>query len=62
MQLYPGGVEELISVDMGCVGDDLNGDEYRVSICAKDSSGPYDFDMTNRLISLGKGVWDRLYS
>lgn len=50
----PENVEELISVDMGCVGDDLNGDEYRVSICAKDSSGPYDFDMTNRLISLAK--------
>ena len=50
----PEDVEELISVDMGCVGDDLNGDEYRVSICAKDSSGPYDFDMTNRLISLAK--------
>ena len=41
-------------VDMGCVGDDLNGDEYRVSICAKDSRGPYDFDMTNRLIGLAK--------
>ena len=50
----PQGVTEAISVDMGCVGDDLNGDEYRVSICAKDSRGPYDFDMTNRLIGLAK--------
>lgn len=50
----PQDVEELIAVDMGCVGDDLNGDEYRVSICAKDSRGPYDFDMTNRLIGLAK--------
>lgn len=50
----PQDVEELIAVDMGCVGDDLNGDEYRVSICAKDSRGPYDFNMTNRLIALAK--------
>ena len=41
----PADVSEILSVDMGCVGDDLNGDEYRVSICAKDSRGPYDFDM-----------------
>lgn len=50
----PQDVEELIAVDMGCVGDDLNGDEYRVSICAKDSRGPYDFDLTNELIHLAK--------
>ena len=35
---------------MGALGDDLGGDEYKVSICAMDSSGPYDYDMTNRLI------------
>ena len=45
---------KLLAVDMGCVGDDLSCTEYDVSICAKDSSGPYDFDMTNRLISLAK--------
>lgn len=50
----PQDVEELLAVDMGALGDDLTGDEYKVSICAKDSSGPYDFDMTNRLIELAK--------
>lgn len=50
----PQDVEELLAVDMGAIGDDLTGDEYTVSICAKDSSGPYDFDMTNRLIALAK--------
>ena len=50
----PEDIEEFIAVDMGALGDDLAGDEYRVSICAKDSSGPYDFDMTTRLISLAK--------
>lgn len=43
-------VEDLLAVDMGCVGNDLNCNELQVSICAKDSSGPYDFDFTNELI------------
>ncbi|MDD3999351.1 MAG: M42 family metallopeptidase [Bacilli bacterium] len=47
-------VDELIAVDMGCVGEDLNCTEYDVSICAKDSSTPYDFEITNRLIALAK--------
>lgn len=50
----PEDVEEFLAIDMGAMGSDLSGDEYRVSICAKDSSGPYDFDMTNRLIDLAK--------
>lgn len=44
--------DEFLTVDMGCVGLDLNGNEYAVSICAKDSGGPYDFELTNRLIAL----------
>ena len=39
---------------MGAIGDDLNGDEYKVSICAMDSSGPYDYEMTNRLIQIAE--------
>ena len=50
----PPEVEEFLAIDMGAVGSDLSGDEYHVSICAKDSSGPYDFDMTNRLIRLAR--------
>lgn len=50
----PDDIEEIVAVDMGVVGDDLNGSEYKVSICAKDSSGPYDYDLTGRLISLAK--------
>ena len=50
----PEEIEEFIAVDMGAVGDDLKGDEYKVSICALDSSGPYDYDMTNRLIEIAK--------
>lgn len=47
-------IHELISVDMGCIGLDLSCTEYDVSICAKDSSGPYDYDLTSRFIELAK--------
>ena len=50
----PEDITEFIAVDMGVIGDDLNGSEYKVSICAKDSSGPYDYELTGRLISLAK--------
>ena len=50
----PEDITEFIAVDMGAIGDDLNGSEYKVSICAKDSTGPYDYDLTDRLISLAK--------
>ena len=47
-------VDELLAVDMGCVGDDLSCTEYQVSICAKDSNGPYDYEMVSRLVELAK--------
>jgi putative aminopeptidase FrvX len=50
----PEEITEFIAVDMGVIGDDLNGSEYKVSICAKDSNGPYDYDVTTRLINLAK--------
>ena len=50
----PEDVEELLAVDMGCVGDDLAGNEFEVSICAKDGGVPYDYDMTNKLIQIAK--------
>lgn len=48
-------VDELLAVDMGCIGEDLSCTEHQVSICCKDSSGPYDFDIINRLVKLSKG-------
>ena len=50
----PGDVRELLAVDMGCVGTDLSCTETDVSICAKDSGGPYDYQMTSRLIELAQ--------
>ena len=46
----PENITELLAVDMGCIGDDLECTEFDVSICAKDSSGPYDYDLTSELI------------
>lgn len=48
----PNDIQELIAVDMGAIGDDLNGSEQAVSICAKDSSGPYDYRIVSRMIEL----------
>ena len=52
--LYKLEIEDLLAVDMGCVGGDLNCKETQVSICAKDSAGPFDFDFTNELIARAK--------
>ncbi len=46
--------EELLCIDMGAPGTGQNTDEYSVSICAKDNSGPYDYKMRNRLVELAK--------
>ena len=50
----PSGVTEVISVDMGCVGDGLTCTEYQVSICAKDSRGPYNYDVVTNLIKAAR--------
>ncbi|AFK22332.1 M42 family metallopeptidase [Pyrococcus sp. ST04] len=55
---YPKSTKELLVVDMGVVGEGVYGRETAVSIAAKDSTGPYDYDMTTRLIELAedKGI------
>ncbi len=47
-------VDELIAVDMGCIGDDLSCSEQDVSICCKDSSGPYDYNIISKLVKIAK--------
>lgn len=44
------GVKDFIAVDMGVVADDLKTNEEKVSVCAKDSTGPYNYDLTTELI------------
>ena len=50
----PAGVTEAISVDMGCVGAGLQCTERQVSICAKDSGGPYSHEVVKKLIAAAK--------
>ncbi len=50
----PQGVTEVISVDMGCIGTGLTCKETQVSICAKDSRGPYNYDVVTGLIEAAK--------
>ena len=50
----PAGVTEAISVDMGCVGNGLQCTERQVSICAKDSGGPYSYEVVGKLIEAAK--------
>ena len=50
----PAGVTEAISIDMGCVGNGLQCTERQVSICAKDSGGPYSYEVVGKLIDAAK--------
>ena len=50
----PSGVTEAISIDMGCVGNGLQCTEKQVSICAKDSGGPYNYEVVGKLIAAAK--------
>jgi putative aminopeptidase FrvX len=50
----PADVEELLSVDMGCVGDGLECTEREVSICVKDSRGPYHYDVVKALVEAAR--------
>lgn len=50
----PSDITEMLVVDMGAVGDDLDGREDKVSIVTKDSTGPYDYEMTSSLINIAK--------
>ena len=48
----PDSMKELLIADMGVIGDKINGSETAVSICVKDSSGPYDLKIRRELVTL----------
>ena len=50
----PEDTEDLLVVDMGCVGDGLQCTERQVSICAKDSGGPYSYEVVKKLVAAAK--------
>lgn len=50
----PKKVREYLAVDMGAIGEGLATDEYCVSICAKDGSGPYHYGLRDKLVRLAE--------
>lgn len=53
---------EYLAVDMGAIGDGQSTDEYTVSICVKDASGPYHYQLRKKLAQLAEenGIGYRL--
>ena len=52
----PDDVAELIAVDMGVLGEGLQGNEHAVSIYAKDSGDPFDLGIRRRLVAQAHGI------
>lgn len=50
----PEKTAEFIAIDMAAPGDGQTSDEFSVTICAKDSSGPYDLELKNKLVKIAK--------
>ncbi len=50
----PAEVTEYVAVDIGLIGPDYDGNERKVTICAKDAATPYDYELTNHLIALAE--------
>jgi putative aminopeptidase FrvX len=50
----PDETVEYLAVDMGAIGDGQATDEYTVSICAKDASGPYHYQLRKKLVQLAE--------
>lgn len=51
---YSDTIKELLVIDMGVLGDACQGNEVKCSICAKDSSGPYDYEFRKKLVGLAE--------
>lgn len=50
----PNRTVEFLAIDMAAPGDGQTSKEDAVTICAKDSSGPYDLELRKKLIKLAK--------
>ena len=50
----PAEVSEYVAIDIGLIGPGYDGNERKVTICAKDASIPYDYELTNHLIALAE--------
>ena len=43
-----------MAIDIGLIGPGYDGTERKVTICAKDASTPYDYELTSHLIDLAE--------
>jgi putative aminopeptidase FrvX len=50
----PPDLADLVTVDMAAIGEGQTSDEFSVTICAKDSGGPYEWSLTQHLIQLAE--------
>ena len=50
----PDNLKELLVLDMACIGDGLQGDEFHCSLCVKDSSGPYSKPLSDKIRNLAE--------
>lgn len=50
----PPQMVEMLALDMAAPGEGQTSHEHKVTICAKDSSGPYDYKMKTQLVQLAK--------
>lgn len=48
----PKNTFEFIAIDMAAPGEGQTSDEFSVTICAKDSTGPYDLELKRQLVKL----------
>ena len=51
---FPKEIKEVIIVDNGVLGPEQESDEYSVTICAKDSTGPFHPEMKENLVNVAK--------
>jgi putative aminopeptidase FrvX len=51
---FPSNLADLISIDMAVVAPQQTSDEYSVTICAKDSAGPYHMQLRRELEQLAE--------
>ena len=51
---FPSDIVDLLTLDMAAVGEGQTSDEFSVTICVKDSGGPYHRGFTKQLVDLGE--------
>ena len=52
----PAEVSEYVAIDIGLIGPDYDGNEHCVTICCKDNTGPYDYELISRLVNTAEKI------